>query len=61
MLIGLIFSLLLTNEYNPEENLQENAKTENNEEKTAKDQQENSPSENKVGNLLKLKRIKQLN
>jgi len=52
MPIGLIFALLLTYEYNPEENQQENAKTENNEEKTAKDQQENSPSESKEEKLV---------
>jgi hypothetical protein len=52
MPIGLIFALLLTYEYNPEENQQENSKPENNEEKLIKDQQENSPSESKEKKLV---------
>ena len=52
MPIGLIFALLLTYEYNPEENQQENSKTENNEEKLIKDQQENSPSDSKEEKLV---------
>ena len=50
--IGLILGLLLTYEYNPEENKQENSKTENNEEKLIKDPQENSPSDNKEEKLI---------
>jgi len=50
--IGLIFALLLTYEYNPEENQQENSKTKNNEEKTAKDQHEKYPSESKEEKLV---------
>jgi len=50
--IGLIFTLLLTYEYNPEENQQENSKTENNDEKLIKNQEENSPSESKEEKLV---------
>ena len=50
--IGLIFALLLTYEYNPEENQQENSKTENNEENLIKNQPENSPSESKEEKLI---------
>ena len=50
--IGLFFALLLTYEYNPEENKQENSNIENNDEKLIKDQQENPLLENKEENLI---------
>ena len=53
--IGLIFSLLLTYEYNPEENKQENTKTEkteNDEEKLIKEQKEDNPSDSKEEKLV---------
>ena len=53
--IGLIFALLLTYEYNLEENKQENSQTENNDEKLIKDQQENFLLENKEEILIKTK------